>query len=49
VLFVPPYKVASKIGRKKPQAGPKETAPAGDIAADRDAPASGVSVRSRVI
>jgi multidrug efflux pump subunit AcrB len=47
LLFTPAfYTVASKIGRKKPQAGPKETAAAGDIAADRDAP---VSVRSRVI
>ena len=32
LLFTPAfYTVASKIGRKKPQAGPNETAPAGDI------------------
>jgi hypothetical protein len=49
-LFTPAfYTVASKIGRKKPQAGPNETAPASDIAADRDEAASGVRVQSRAI
>src|ERR1700733_1870245 len=43
LLFTPAfYTVASRLGRKKPQAGPNETAPAGDIAADQDEPASGV-------
>jgi hypothetical protein len=50
LLFTPAfYTVASKIGRKRPQAGPNETAPAGDIAADRGDPASGVRVQSRAI
>jgi len=50
LLFTPAfYAVASKLGRKKPQAGPNEAAPASDIAADRDEPASGVRVPSRAI
>jgi multidrug efflux pump subunit AcrB len=50
LLFTPAfYTVASKIGRKKPQAGPDETAPVGDIAADHGEPASGVRVQSRAI
>jgi hypothetical protein len=50
LLFTPAfYTVARKIGRKKPQRGPNETAAAGDIAADRDEPASGVRVQSRTI
>jgi hypothetical protein len=50
LLFTPAfYTVASKIGRKKPQAGRNEAAPASDIAADRDDPASAVRVPSRAI
>jgi multidrug efflux pump subunit AcrB len=50
LLFTPAfYTVASRIGRKRPQAGHKETAPASDIAVDHDVPASGVSVPSRAI
>jgi multidrug efflux pump subunit AcrB len=50
LLFTPAfYTVASRIGRKKPQAGRHETAPASEIAADHDVPASGVSVPSRAV
>src|SRR6266851_5641936 len=45
LLFTPAfYTVVSKIGRKRRQARPNEAAPASDIAADRDEPASGVRV-----
>jgi hypothetical protein len=50
LLFTPAfYTVASRLGRKKPQAGRNETAPASDVAAGHDVPASSVSVPSRAI
>jgi hypothetical protein len=45
LLFTPAfYAVVRKIGRKKPQAGPDEAAPASYIDANRDGHASGVHV-----
>ena len=50
LLFTPAfYAVASKMGRKKPQAAANETVPAGDIAADRDDAGSGVGVQGRAV
>jgi multidrug efflux pump len=50
LLFTPAfYAAVRKIGRKKPQAGPDEVAPASHIDANRDDHASGVRVPSRAI